>query len=282
MTREFTIHEFVAFLKVQYRAVIERKEESQLFNASVFDPPEGADGFRKKEYFRASSFMALDFDNGNLSKDDFVRIFWTEAGRGQKRSFLICNSFSRCEALPNKFRVILFYKRLAWSLHQHEAVYDAVVDRLAEHGYSAKSAKLDPACKSGVQSFYLPCTNRAHQEWAFFEIYGLKTRDLERCAIDPIAYGRTALSAPIVPQLRANSILVPPANREQIDAATETLRSMKEGRNHELFMTGCRLRGLGLTQSEIEAELWSIIGRERHMRKKIPGVTKSLRKYRRL
>ncbi len=124
-----------------------------------------------------------------------------------------------------KFPVILFYKHLAWSLHGHEAVYDAVVE---EHGCSAKSAKLDPACKSGVQSFYLPCTNRAHQVWAFFETYGLKTRDLQRCAIDPVAYGKTALSAPIVPQLRANSILVPPASREQIDAATETLRSMKE------------------------------------------------------
>ncbi len=157
-------------------------------------------------------------------------------------------------------------------------MYDAVVDRLAEHGYSAKSAKLDPACKSGVQSFYLPCTNRAHQQWAFFETYGLKTRDLQRRAIDPVAYGRTA----VVPPLRANSILVPPANREQIDAATATLRSMKEGRHQEVFMTGLRLRGLGLTQSEIEAELYSMVGGERHMRKKIPGVIKSLRKYRRL
>ncbi len=44
-------------------------------------------------------------------------------------------------------------------------------------------------------------------------------------------------------------------------------------------MTGLRLSRLGLTQSEIEAELWSIVGGERHMRKKISGVIKSLRKY---
>ena len=50
--------------------------------------------------------------------------------------------------------MILFYKRPATTLQQHEAVYDAIVSRLEENGYTAKSAKLDPACRSGVQSFY--------------------------------------------------------------------------------------------------------------------------------
>jgi hypothetical protein len=221
--------------------------------------------------------MVLDFDNGDLSPGEFERIFWSEAGRGQKRSFVICNSFSRCEATPNKFRVILFYKRPATTLQQHEAVYDATVLRLEENGYSATSAKLDPGCKSGVQSFYLPCTNRSHQEWAFFATRGTKTRDLERCTIDPVMFGRTAMA--VVPRLTANSIVVANATPEKIDAATATLRLMKEGRNHEMFMTGLNLSRLGLSANEIEAELKAVVGSEPHMRKKIPGLIKSLRGY---
>jgi hypothetical protein len=272
-----SISDFLTFLRGQHRAVIDRKEESILFNPCVFVPPQGGEGYRRKDYFKESSFMVLDFDNGDLSPREFDRIFWSEAGRGQKRSFVICNSFSRCEATLNKFRVILFYKRPATTLQEHEAVYDAIVSRLEENGYSAKSAKLDPACRSGVQSFYLPCTNRVHQEWAFFETRGTKTRDLERCAIDPVMFGKTAM--PVVPRLAGNSIVVTKATPEKIDAATATLRSMTEGRNHEMFMTGLNLSRLGLSPNEIATDLNATVGTQPHMRKKIPGVIKSLRGY---
>ena len=69
------------------------------------------------------------------------------------------------------------------------------------------------------------------------------------------------------------------ATPEKIDAATAKPRSMNEGRNHELFMTGLNLNRLGLSPSEIEAELFAVIGGEPHMRKKIPGVIKSLGRY---
>jgi len=57
-------------------------------------------------------------------------------------------------------------------------------------------------------------------------------------AIDPVELGKAALVTPIVPRLVANSIIVAKATPEKIDAATATLRSMTEGRNHEMFMTG--------------------------------------------
>jgi len=69
------------------------------------------------------------------------------------------------------------------------------------------------------------------------------------------------------------------ATPEKIEAATATLRSMKEGRNHEIFMTGLNLSRLGLSPNEIEAELNAMVGTEPHMRKKIPGVLKSLGRY---
>ena len=167
--KKYTVPELVACLKTLAKGPIRRKEESRFFNAGVFEPPEGAGGYRRQMYFKQSSFMVLDFDNGNLSPDDFVRIFWREAKRGHKRSFVICNSFSRSPEKPNSFRVIMFYKRPATTIDQHKAILASVVRRLEQNGFSANSAKLDPNCKSGIQSFYLPCTNKAHETWAFFE-----------------------------------------------------------------------------------------------------------------
>ena len=118
---------------------------------------------------------------------------------------------------------------------------------------------------------------RAHQEWAFFAARGTKTRDLERCTIDPVMFGKTAMA--VVPRLAANSIVVAKATPRKIEAATATLRSMSEGRNHEILMTGLNLSRLGLSPNEIEAELFAVVGREPHMRKKIPGVIKSLGRY---
>jgi hypothetical protein len=90
-------------------------------------------------------------------------------------------------------------------------------------------------------------------------------------------FGKTAM--PVIPTLTANSIVVANVTPEKVDAATATLRSMSEGRNHEIFMTGLNLSRLGLSANDIEAELFAAVGSEPHMRKKIPGVIKSLGRY---
>jgi hypothetical protein len=96
-------------------------------------------------------------------------------------------------------------------------------------------------------------------------------------AVDPVMVGKTAM--PVVPRLAANSIVVTKATPEKIDAATSKPRSMNEGRNHEIFMTGVNLSRLGLSPNQIEAELNAVVGREPHMRRKIPRVTKSLGRH---
>ena len=68
--RAYTIHELLAFLRCQSRAVIDKKEEPEFFNPCVFDPPEGAEGYRRKDYFKLSSFLVLDFDDGDLSPEE--------------------------------------------------------------------------------------------------------------------------------------------------------------------------------------------------------------------
>ena len=166
---ELSIPEFKAFLKKQAAACRDNKTDLVLFNAATFDPPQGAEGYRRQEHFKQSSFLVLDFDNGALSPERFVEIFWSKARWGRKRSFVICNSFSRSAEQPNRFRVILFYKRPATSIEQHKAIVADVIGRLEANGFPNSSHGLDPNCKSGVQSFYLPGTTRKHPDWAFFE-----------------------------------------------------------------------------------------------------------------
>ena len=132
--------------------------------------------------------LILDFDNGNLSPEQFEDIFWHKAGTGLKRSFVICNSFSRSPEQPNRFRVMFLYKKPALSIAAHEAVYNSIVERLEGEGFTVDGMKLDTGCKSGVLSFYMPCTNRAHPDYAFFRAHGTKTRDIDRYGIDPSTY----------------------------------------------------------------------------------------------
>jgi hypothetical protein len=281
---DFSVHlfqteYFVAFLRQQARAIIKEKSDKCFLNPCLFAPPPGAEGYRRMEYFKQASFFLLDFDDGELSPEKFASIFWDDAGRGRKRSFVICNSYSRSAGTPNKFRVVMFYKRAATSLEQHKAVYKAIVARLEEHGFTAASARLDPQCKSGVQSFYLPCTNRDHPDWALFKAYGTKSRDLERCSIDPILHGKTAVLSDPVPSITLNSIVWSCASRDQIDVTTANLRTLTTGRHEAIFDTAKELCRLGLSRAEVEAELLQAVGNESKMRKKVSDALRSLTKY---
>jgi len=81
----------------------------------------------------------------------FAEMFGTKAGRGQKRSFILCNTFSRSPDEPNRFRAILFLKTPARSIAEHQAVFD---------GFPIKEMGIDMTCRGGNQSFHIPCTNR--------------------------------------------------------------------------------------------------------------------------
>jgi hypothetical protein len=67
---------------------------------------------------------------------------------------------------------------------------------------------------------------------------------------------------PAIPRMAANSIVVVNATPEKIDAATAKPRSMNEGRNHQIFMTGVNLSRLGLSPNQIEANLFAVVGSE--------------------
>jgi hypothetical protein len=274
-TRTYTVPDFISFLRTQSRGVLLDKQEALLFNAATFAPPEGAQGFRRKKYFAKSSFLILDFDGGALSPETFESLFWTNADAKGRRSFAIFNTFSRCEQDPNRFRVIMFYKRAAVRLAQHEAIFDEVARRIEAVSFASG---LDNICRSGVQSFFLPGTNRNYPDAAFFRRYGCKQRDLARYAIDPANYAALPASseaAQSAPPLRPTDI-----PRAKIDEVTARLRAMTEGRHAETFKVGYRLARLGLHEADVDAVLREVVGPEPHMQRKVPYILRSLRKYR--
>ena len=219
--------------------------------------------------------MVLDFDNGNLSPDDFARIFWDGVGPSLRRSFLICNSFSRSPEQPNRFRVILFYKKPAMSIEEHEAVYDSIAKRLADNGYSAEEAKLDPQCRSGVQSFWMPCTNKLHQDQALFILKGNKTRDILKYGIAPGDYLKTRPSSPV--SLRPGLDRRSSADRREVDHMIGELQAMKEGRHALFFQIALELHRRGMSLSEVDAELRLAANGDRKLMKKISGCIRSLK-----
>ena len=59
---------------------------------------------------------------------------------------------------------MFLYKKPARSIAEHEAVYKSIVERLEGEGFTVEGMKLDTQCKTGIQSFYMPCTNLAHPD----------------------------------------------------------------------------------------------------------------------
>lgn len=277
--RHYELHDFLCDLRVFARTQIDSKDELFLWSPATFDP-KGGEGYRRQDYFVRSSFLVLDFDDGTLSPDDFQDIFWHKAKRGERHSFVIHNSFSRSAEHPNKFRVILFYQKPAQSIEDHKASYHYVVRRLEEWGHTEESAKLDSACKSGNQSFWIPSINRAHPDFAFFREWGIKTRDLERCAIDPLACPREVTN---VESSAVGPLSEPAIKKRFLEKAAvmeAELATMTTGRHHLFFQFGVYLAKGGLPKYEIESRLLVCAGQETKMRKKIRGILKSLEKYR--
>jgi hypothetical protein len=259
-----------------------------MFSPCVFDPAKGGSGYRTKENFLQSAFLVLDFDGGTLSPKAFIDIFWRKATPSQKRSFVICNTFNRSPDNPNKFRVIMFYKRPAVSLLEHKAVLNGIIQRLEANGFRVfdeegkfsleqDSVRLDGQCDTGVLSYYLPCQNQAYPESWFFRNFGTRQRELVLHAIDPASYGKTALvkedkyEAPTPTADNEDAKIT----KEEWDAIAAPFRSKTEGRRHDFYMAALKLHCRELPAWEIAKYLRELAGPNQVYQKRIPEVMKS-------
>jgi len=274
----FSAKHFISFLSDASKNTITNKDEFMMINAGVYDGSIDTDGLRRQSNFIQSHFMILDFDNGNLSPEKFEDIFFKKTSKTEKRSFIICNSFSRCAEQLNRFRVFMFYKSPVTSIQQHKTVYSDICKTLNKHGFTEVSTCLDNACKSGVQSFYLPCINRNEQDYAFFRKHGLsRTDDIKKYGIDVSTIIRTqpALSSDII--IDRN-----PSNhdtQQKIAILITKVKSMKQDRHQPFFDAAFEMTKLGLSLLEVENNCYEIAGSETKMKDKVPSIMNSIRKY---
>ena len=52
------VQEFIKLLRTSSKALVDAKEKQYLFNSTVFRPPDDANGYRRKEHFYCSFFIA--------------------------------------------------------------------------------------------------------------------------------------------------------------------------------------------------------------------------------
>jgi hypothetical protein len=260
-------------LRTVAKELADRKEGLHLFCPSFFDPKPGSTGYKREEHFSKASFLVLDFDGGDVGPEDFVREFWPQASTITRHSFIICNSFSRSPDQPNRFRIIMFFKKPARTVTEYNSCFDYVERRLTKAGFAPSTSGMDSNSRSPAQSYYLPGTNRKFPDHAFFENYGTKTKELERYALDPHAINGSQRIKPIYVPFAAPSDFEMSERAQNMKAE---LASLSEGRHRKQYLFAIELRTLGATDMEIRQQLRECLGTESRMLKKIEGTIKSL------
>ena len=136
------------------------KGDDWLFQLTKYRPDAKRD-MRLLSYknFQFSCGICLDFDGGTVSPDEFIRIFWTDAGSHTKHSFIICNTFSTSPLKPHKFRVVLPFNGTA-DVETYKAIFEKLVQRLVDAGHPG--IRIHEDSLNAVRSYLVPVTNSAH------------------------------------------------------------------------------------------------------------------------
>ncbi len=281
---ERSIGEWIGLFRSLARGPIDDKEQHLMFTPAKFNPPDGAEGYRRKEYLTSVSCLVLDFDNGDLAPDDFIRLFGDNATL-LRLSFVIMNSFSRSPQEPNRFRVVIFYGRpiagdwkQIWRIHKNAVGF--VVSLLEEAGYPPATSGLDKQCYVANQPYWAPCTNRHHPEYRLFETHNTKTHQLLKHSIDPIIfdYPEPALVDESAIPMCGTVECSDERRRGIIEAVSEKLRGMTENRRIPIRNAGIVLvKQAGLSHNEVQQVLMDAVGGERHQRRHVTETMKWLK-----
>jgi hypothetical protein len=279
-----TLPQLIQRFRTYSRTDVATKEEMFCVTSAIFERFLDPGRLRTTKMFVRAHFLCLDFDNGNLSPEDFIRHFGKTAPKEQRLSFVICNTFSRCPEAPNRFRVFVFYASPVTAPAQHKAALNEILKRLANVGFGDPEAMaLDDNCKSAVQGYYLPCTNRRYPTWHFFEAVNTDKRSFAKYALRP----PICMPSRITPkpkhqgQQREPFTVLPPNHPLPKDAQEDldALKAMTSGRNRPLYLFALKLEALGCSDEAIEGWLRTV-SNEPGIQGKIPSILESLRKRR--
>lgn len=273
-TDTFTCRKLVDCFRMMHSTVCVSKGERRMYNPAVFEQWELGSGFRTKVNWLSASAMVLDFDGGEVSPEDFIRLFHTDCTDAEKMSFLIYNSFSRSETDPNRFHVVIPYQVPIFELAVHHAIFDFFQDRLARSGFPPETSGMDKNLRNGVQSVYCPCTNVTHQDAAFLKWFGMEKKQFKKYGLNPIGF-KASISRLIVSKKNPISASQRPAtpywdevSEQELMQEVEALHAMTDGRHMRFYRLARRLWWSGRTRHEALAVMLYVAKGESDMIKK--------------
>jgi hypothetical protein len=191
-----SISEFVQEMKQWHtNNIIGNKNNNVLINSVIYK-----DNTRRSlDNAIYSTALFIDIDDGDLSPEEFHRIF----SEVYPISHFVTNSASRSAAQPNRYRAVFFVKEVMNDdtyriVHQHiislldKQEYKTIPlmpkEKLKEYLEKYPNAKFTGVdmSKNNLSSiFYAPCQIIGHEDHAFFWNHGTNNRDVNRYALCP-------------------------------------------------------------------------------------------------
>ena len=149
---------------------------------AIFDPNVKTEEDTKRGLGNIVAMCHLwtDFENGDLRPEEFPELF-------PQIRLAVFNSYNHSAEAP-RFRVVIPFSGPI-SPEDYVALYDNIITKLVDAGYSVGNAKgnwrsgLDVSKKSPASLFYLPCQAKEASD-SFFQDYN----DDNRKILDPITW----------------------------------------------------------------------------------------------
>ncbi len=275
--------ELIGLFRDLSKDIVVNKDDALMFNPSIFTD-EGATagrGLRSHKQMLQANLVVIDIDGGTVCKDECAKQFWSEAGYGKKHSFIICNSFRNSPEMPNRYRLIFPLKSPIYSIDHYKQVVTSLAERIPD------GALIDKNSWTPVQDYFCPCTNAKYQdneEYTFFEAIGCKTREYQRCALDPCSD-----QYKYVESTMKNVVDFPSMYRERKVTPNAAKVQQHIGEYHGI-PAGAGMRRAGLNklalqlsnhmdQYQMESTLCHVVGGEEKMLRRIPEVVNSACEY---
>ena len=280
--RWFDEETFIFVLRELHQRQIESKETSWLMSPAIFDPNRVKGTARGTGNIVYLQNLWLDFENGDLSPDEFPSLF-------PRTRMILTNTFRHTVARP-RYRVIipttdqltpetylLLYEQIARKLE--DAGY-AVPRRKPKAGAHAakRQSGLDWSKRLPTSLFYLP-SQAADPSQSFFRDYN----DASRVPLDPIPWISNG-PMPLQPELDACSDLNDDGQRDRPSSGSNRHHAIGGAHPRDpamiiSFKFALELRRAGMNKGQIETMLQSeaAFGRSPNERRaQIPSIIKSL------
>jgi hypothetical protein len=236
------------FIPRFHQRSFDTKEEAKMFCNSVMDPEKAEAGFRTRKHIVFVRDIWLDFENGDLTPEDFAEIF-------PNLQMWIFNSFNHTTENP-RFRIVIS-TTANMTPDEYEKIWDMIRENLRREGFSVgkPTKRFEHLPKSGLDTskrpptslFYLPTQAKDQADSFIIELQGGSRKPLDHRQW--LRIYKAPAPKPRRPQTPAKP--VSHTLQDKIDAILDEMVSAPKGKgNAAVHDAGIKLKRLGLSGSE--------------------------------